>query len=148
MLNHSVFYLQQQIRNCQSDRKVIFHCEFLWKWGICRFCWELKRRCSIFTKICNPGKWIKRENKHLMKLHISDQVFWRGTIKIDKKKVNMHAGNWFDNRQLSSINAVHFLYGWVHEQTSIKWCNCGKKFTADALKRQYTFKLLGSPVKT
>jgi hypothetical protein len=58
----------------------------------------------------------------------------------------MRAGNWFDNRQLSSITAVHFLHWWAHEQISIKWCNHNKLLTADALTRQYILKITGSPV--
>lgn len=50
---------------------------------------------------------MKCENKHLMKL-ISVIKFSGAVPQTDKKKVNMHAGNWFNNWQVSSISAVHF----------------------------------------
>ncbi|KAF0754105.1 DDE Tnp IS1595 domain-containing protein [Aphis craccivora] len=60
-------------------------------------------------------------NGHKPKLYFGKQVFWKCNVKSCQQKVNMRVANWFVNSCISFLQALHFMFCWTEEMTSVKF---------------------------
>ncbi|CEF61502.1 Transposase, ISXO2-like domain-containing protein [Strongyloides ratti] len=62
----------------------------------------------------------KRENRHFMKLNLTNPIRWRCNLKSGRKESGIRVNFWFDGTKLPLQKTISFIYYWAHKQSSVE----------------------------